>query len=93
MFVQTREFEVRLISDPAGIVPTLRSEPDGPRTTVFPLAVFVGAAGVVGRGVGRVGVLTTGRGVERTGAGADGADVVGVDVAGTSVSCGCAVVS
>ena len=91
VLVQTREFEVRLISEPAGIVPTLRSVPDGPRVTVFPLAVFVGADGVTGRG--RVGVLTTGRGVVRTGAVAAGADVVGVDVAGTSVSAGCAVES
>jgi len=95
VLVQTRELEVRLISDPAGMLPSLRSEPDVPRVTVLPLAVLVGVEGVVGRAIVRVGVgvLTTGRGVERAGADAAGATAVGVDVAGTSVSAGCAVES
>jgi hypothetical protein len=82
------------------MLPSLRSDPDDPRETVLPLAVTVGSTGLVGRGAVRVGVrvLTIGRGAERTGVrtagvGVDAAVVVGVPVAGTSFSAGCAVVS
>jgi hypothetical protein len=103
VFVQIREFEVRLISEPAGIVPRPRSEPDVPRVTVLPLAVVVGAAGVGvdGRGVVRAGVrggvltalLDERVGVRTTGALVVGCGALGVPVAGTSLSCGWAVVS
>ena len=77
MLVQTREFDVRLISEPAGMEPSARSEPDGPRVTVLPLAVVVG---VVGRGVVRAGVrvvVPEVLGGVLVGALAAGADVVG----------------
>jgi len=92
--------ELRLISDPAAIVPRRPSDPLEPFVTVFPLAVVVvlGALGVVVRGVVRGGVLTTvpderGRVAVRVGALVTGAVVLGVPVVGTSCSAGCAVVS
>jgi hypothetical protein len=91
VFVHTRELELRLISVPAAIVPSLPSEPPDPFVTVFPLAVVVvaGALGVVERGVVRGGVLTTvpddrGRVVVRAGAAVTGAVLLGVPVVGTS---------
>jgi hypothetical protein len=90
--VQTREFDERLISAPAGIVPTARSDPPLPFVTVFPLAVVVGAgagAGVDGLVV-RGGVLVVvvpelrGRDGLVVGALATGPLVPGSTVAGTS---------
>ena len=89
--MHTREFELRLISVPAAIEPSLPSDPLDPRVTVFPLAVVVvvGALGVVVRGVVvRGGVLVVpvvrGRVATRVGALVTGADVLGVPVVGTS---------
>ena len=89
--MHTREFDDRLISAPAGIVPTARSDPPLPLVTVFPLAVVVGAgAGVVGRGVVRAGVLVVvvpevrGRAGLVEGAPATGPLVPGSTVVGTS---------
>jgi hypothetical protein len=95
VFVHTREFDVRLISDPAGIDPVARSDPDVPFVTVLPLAVVVG---VLGFGAGFVVVeLDVLLGVVRAGARVTGAlvdgVVTGVVVAGTSCSAGCAAVS
>ena len=45
VLVHTRELDERLISEPAGMLPSARSEPDEPLVTVLPLAVVVGAAG------------------------------------------------
>jgi hypothetical protein len=89
VLVHTREFDDRLISDPAGILPRARSEPDEPFVTVFPLAVFVGAVGagaVVRGGVRTVepdDLLGVRVGV-RDGALATGGEVLGSPVAGTS---------
>jgi hypothetical protein len=92
--VQTREFDVRLISDPAAIDPVARSDPDVPFVTVLPLAVVVG---VLGFGAGFVVVVVGLLGVVRAGARVTGAlvdgVVTGVVVAGTSCSAGCAAVS
>jgi hypothetical protein len=93
VFVQMRELELRLISDPAGIDPSLRSDPDVPFVTVFPLSVRVGAEGVTRGGVVvRGGVLTVvdGRLGVREGV---VATAVGDSSAGTSVRAGCADVS
>jgi hypothetical protein len=91
VFVHTRELELKLISVPAAIVPSLPSDPPEAFVTVFPLAVVVvvGALGVVARGVVRGGVRTTvpverGRVVVRDGALVTGALVLGVPVVGTS---------
>jgi len=45
-----REFDARLISEPAGIDPSARSDPAVPLVTVFPLAVVVGLDGAGLRG-------------------------------------------
>ena len=88
VFVHTRELELRLISVPAAIVPSLPSDPPDPFVTVFPLAVVV-VAGELERGVVRGGVLTIvpddrGRVVVREGAAVTGAVALGVPVVGTS---------
>ena len=91
VFVQTREFDVSEISDPAGMLPTLeRSDPLVPFVTVLPLAVVVGVPGELVDGrvvVVRGGVLTVEPelrgGVRVAGALATGPDV-GAPVAGTS---------
>jgi hypothetical protein len=86
VFVQMREFDVRLISEPAGMEPSPRSEPRVPGVTVLPLGVRVGDVGAAGgRGVVRAGVrlVVVRLGVERAGAGA-AATVVGESVAGMS---------
>jgi hypothetical protein len=98
VLVQMREFDVREISEPAGMLPTLdRSDPVGPVVTVLPLAVVVGVGvegrGVVVRGGVLVGVLDLRGGVRVTGALATGPDVAGSAVVGTSWSAGCAAVS
>ena len=59
VFVQMREFDASEISEPAGMEPTARSDPDEPFVTVLPLAVVVGAAGA-GAGAGRVVVVRGG---------------------------------
>ena len=89
VFVQTREFDERLISDPAGMLPSARSDPVVPRVTVLPLAVVVGrvGAGVVVRGGVRTVEPDDLLGVRlgaREGALATGAEVLGSPVAGTS---------
>jgi len=89
VLVQTRELDVSVISDPAGMLPTLAgSDPPVPFVTVLPLAVVAGPLGADGRVVVRGGVLTVEPelrgGVRVAGALAIGADVVGVPVAGTS---------
>ena len=86
VFVQTREFDARLSVEPAGIMPSARSEPPDVRVTVLPLDVVpvVGAR----EGVVRTGVRTTGLldddvlGAVAAGAGAT------VVPAGTSLSAG-----
>jgi hypothetical protein len=97
VLVHTRELDVSVISDPAGMLPTLDlSEPLVPFVTVFPLAVVVGAL-VEGRVVVRGGVLTVEPelrgGVRVTGALATGPDVAGAPAAGTSWSAGWAALS
>ena len=89
--------DVSVISDPAGMLPTVDlSDPLVPFVTVLPLAVVVGAL-CAGRVVVRGGVLTVDPevrgGVRVTGALATGPDVVGAPAAGTSWSAGCAAVS
>ena len=93
VLVHTRELEERLISEPAGMLPRARSDPDVPFVTVFPLAVVVGVAGagvVVLGGVLTVvpddlgGVRVGARVGARDGALATGAGVLGSPVAGTS---------
>jgi hypothetical protein len=93
-----REFACVLSVEPAAIVPTappplVLAEPAGLVVTVLPLGVVLVAgsdgrgAGVDGRGAGRDGVRAGGRVVLAAGAGAAGA------FDGTSLSCGCTVVS
>jgi hypothetical protein len=91
VFVHTREFDDSVISEPAGIDPTVeRSDPLVPLVTVFPLAVV----GEVGAGVDGLGVVVRGGvrtvvpellgGVRVAGALATGPDAVGAPVVGTS---------
>jgi hypothetical protein len=96
VLVQMREFACVVSVEPAAIVPTAPppvAAPLGLVVTVLPLGVVLVAgsdglgAGVAGFVVGRVDGRVCGRVVFAAGAGAAGA------FAGTSLSCGCTVVS
>jgi hypothetical protein len=99
VFVQMREFDVRLSVVPAAIDPIARSDPPELRVTVLPLDVVDVVGAGAGAGTTRAGVRTVrpdvfraGVVVRGAGVGATGEGVTEVP-AGTSCSAGCTDVS